>query len=299
MRGRYWLRFDNKNQGCKCGRGFLVGFCCGLLLLSVLSDRGRRSRLFSSIFQCLLRLFCSLQLQSCSQVLFASINLQFGFPRFLLFGTLIAMFLFSNVVVFPTQTVTIPSYSCFPQFILSTCVVPLMYSFLISSIFVKLIEKRSIFNSATFSSASCFLVSNTVSRPSTIAGLITDLYSFYFTLADTSLSHITAVTFLHPFRTAITLFFISHPWFSFLCTVDPKYLSSVTLVSSTSRNFALLSSLFLFMYKYAVLLRLTFISLLSNLMPLSIFQVLRLMRAYDFRKYSGLNLSRHSAAWVS
>ena len=54
-----------------------------------------------------------------------------------------------------------------------------------------------------------FLVTATVSSPYIIAGLITKLYTFPFTLAGNLLSQITPDTLLHPFHPACTLFFLT------------------------------------------------------------------------------------------
>ncbi|XP_053743961.1 tumor protein D53 isoform X3 [Synchiropus splendidus] len=74
---------------------------------------------------------------------------------------------------------------------LSTCAVPLILSILLTPR-----EKLSIFISATSSSASCLLLSATVSKPYNIAGLTTLLDTFPFILADTLLLHITPDTLL-------------------------------------------------------------------------------------------------------
>ena len=76
----------------------------------------------------------------------------------------------------------------------------------------------------------CFFVSFTVSSPYTIVGLITELYTFPFTLAGDLLLQITADAFLHPFHPACHLFFTSLSQPSLSCTVNPKYLNSFILV---------------------------------------------------------------------
>ena len=101
-------------------------------------------------------------------------------------------------------------------------------------------------------------MNTTVSSPYTIAGLITELYTFLFTLADIP------DTFLHPFHPAYFFFFISlsQPPLSF--TVDSKYLNSFTLGTFVSSIFTVSLSFPPFMHRYSVFELLTFISLLSN-----------------------------------
>ena len=146
----------------------------------------------------------------------------------------------------------------------STLMVLLMCSFLISSFFATPIENLNIFISATSISSTCFFVTATVSSPYTIAGLTTELYTFPFTLAGNLLSQITPDTLLHPFHPACTLFFtyLSQPPLS--CTVDLKYLNSITLGTFVSSIFTVLSSFPPFMQRYSVFDLLTFIPLLSN-----------------------------------
>ena len=88
----------------------------------------------------------------------------------------------------------------------STLTVLLMCSFLILSFLVTPIANLNIFISANSISSTCFFVTATVSSPYTIAGLITELYTFSFTLAGNLLSQITPDNFLHPFHPACTLF---------------------------------------------------------------------------------------------
>ncbi|KAF7650345.1 hypothetical protein LDENG_00127500, partial [Lucifuga dentata] len=135
-----------------------------------------------------------------------SINLLFGLPLGLLPGS-------SNLsILLPICSLsllcTCPNHLSLASLTLSpkhlTCAVPLMYSFLILSIFVTPKENLSILVSTTSSSASCLFLSATVSKPYNIAGLTTVLYTFPFILAETLLSHITPDTFLHPFQPACT-----------------------------------------------------------------------------------------------
>ena len=128
----------------------------------------------------------------------------------------------------------------------STLTVLLMCLFLILSFLVSPIANLSIFISATSISSTCFFVTATVSSPYTIAGLTTELYTFPFILAGNLLLQITPDTFLHPFHPACTLFFTSLSQSPLSCTVDPKYLNSITLgtfVSSIFYCFVLISSI--------------------------------------------------------
>ena len=145
----------------------------------------------------------------------------------------------------------------------STLTVPLMYSFLILSFLVTLIENLNIFISATSISSTCFFVTATVSIPYTIAGFITKLYSFPLTLAGNLLSQITHNTFLHPFHLACTLFFTSVSQLPLSCTVDPKYLNSFILGNFVSSIFTLSLSFPPFMHMLCLDV-LTFIPLLYN-----------------------------------
>ena len=111
----------------------------------------------------------------------------------------------------------------------STFTVLLMCSFLILSFLVTSIANLNIFISATSISFTCFFVSATVSSPYTIVGLTTELYTFPFTLAGNLLLQITPDTLLDLFHPASTLFFTSLSQLPLSCTVDPKYLNSVTL----------------------------------------------------------------------
>ena len=104
---------------------------------------------------------------------------------------------------------------------------------------VTLIKKCNIFNSATSSSASCLLVSDTISNPYIIAGLTTVLYTcFYrgrcFSITDYIRNSSPIVPpSKNSFLYLITLLFI-----------DPKYLNSATLISCTSCNCTLSPSSF-------------------------------------------------------
>ncbi|KAF7663340.1 hypothetical protein LDENG_00211810, partial [Lucifuga dentata] len=195
-----------------------------------------------------------------------SINLLFGLPLGLLPGS-------SNLsILLPICSLsllcTCPNHLSLASLTLSpkhlTCAVPLMYSFLILSILVTPKENLSILVSATSSSASCLFLSATVSKPYNIAGLTTVLYTFPFILAETLLSHITPDTFLHPFQPACTRFFTSFPHSPLLWTVDPKYLKSSTFFISIPCNLTIPLESLSFTAMYSVLLRLTFIPLLSR-----------------------------------
>ena len=158
---------------------------------------------------------------------------------------------------------TCPYHFSMPSFIFipnrSTLTVLLMYSFLTLFFLVTPIANLSIFISST-----CFFVSATVSSSYTIAGFITELYNFPFTLAGNLLSQITSDTFLHPFHPACTLFFTSLSHSPLSCIVDPKYLNSFTLDTFVSSIFTVSSSFPLFMHRYSVFDLLIFIPLLSN-----------------------------------
>ena len=121
---------------------------------------------------------------------------------------------------------TYPYYLSLPSLIFilnrSTLTAPLMYSFLILSFLFTPIANLNIFISATSISSNCFFVSATVSIPYTIAGFITKLYTFPFTLAVNLLSQITPNTFLHPFHPACTLFFTSLHNYHFLAPLIPN-----------------------------------------------------------------------------
>ena len=138
-----------------------------------------------------------------------------------------------------------------------------MCSFLILFFLVTPIANLNIFISATSISSTCFFVNATVSSPYTIAGLTTELYTFPFTLAGNLLSQITPDTLLHQFYPAYTLFFISLSQPPLSCTVDPKYLNSVTFGTFVSSIFTVSSSFPPFMQSYSVFDLLTFIPLLS------------------------------------
>ena len=140
----------------------------------------------------------------------------------------------------------------------------LIYSFLILYFLITPIANLNIFISATSISSTCFFVTATVSIPYTIAGLTSELYTFFFTLSGNLLSQITHNTLLHPFHPACTLFFtfLSQPPLS--CTVDPKYLNSFALDTFVSSIFTVLLSFSPFMDRYLVFDLLTFILLLSN-----------------------------------
>ena len=139
-----------------------------------------------------------------------------------------------------------------------------MYSFQILTFLVTPIANLNIFISATSISFTCFFVTATVSSPYTVAGLITKLYTFPFTLAGNLLLQITPETFLHPFHPACILLFTSLSQLPLSCTVDPKYLNSFTLGTFLSSLFIVSLSFSPFMLRYSVFDLLTFISLLSN-----------------------------------
>ena len=140
-----------------------------------------------------------------------------------------------------------------------------MCSFLILSFLVTPIANLNIFVSATSISFTCFfIVTATVSSPYTIASLITELYTFLFTLAGNVLSQITPDSLLHAFHPACTLFFTSLSQPQLYCTVDPKYLNSFILGTFVSSIFTVSSSFPPFMHRYLVFDLLTFIPLLSN-----------------------------------
>ena len=149
-----------------------------------------------------------------------------------------------------------------------TLTVLLMCSFLILSFLVTPIANLNIFISATSISSTCFFVTATVSRPYTIAGLTTELYTFSFTLAGNLLSQITPDTFLYPFHPACTHFFTFHynyhSQLPLSCTIDPNYLNFFTLGTFVSSIFTVSSSFPPFMQRYLVFYLLTFIPLLSN-----------------------------------
>ena len=136
-------------------------------------------------------------------------NIFFGLPLFLFPSNSV------SIIFLPTYSwsllMTCPYQLSLPSLIFipsrSTLTVLLIYSFLILSFLVTPIANLNIFISATSISSTCFFVTATVSSPYTIAGLITELYTFPFTLAGNLLSQITSDTFLHPFHPACTLFF--------------------------------------------------------------------------------------------
>ena len=193
-------------------------------------------------------------------------NLLFGLPLLLFPGNSI------TILFLPTYSwsllMTYPYHLSLPFLIFipnrSTLTILLMCLFLILSFLVTPIANLSIFISATSISSTCFFVTATVSSPYTIAGLTTELYTFFFTLAGNVLSQITPDTFHHPFHPACTLFFISLSQPPFSCTVLPKYLNSFTFGTFVSSIFTVLSSFPTFMHRYSVFDLLTFIPLLSN-----------------------------------
>ena len=158
-------------------------------------------------------------------------NILFGLPLFLFPGTSI------SIIFLPTCSwsllMTCPYHLSFLSLIFipnrSTITVPLMYSFLVLSFLVTPITNLHILISATYISSTCFFVTATVSSPYTIAGLITELYTFSFTLAGNLLSLITPDTFLYSFHPACTLFFTSFSQLPLSCIAHPKYLNSFTL----------------------------------------------------------------------
>ena len=146
----------------------------------------------------------------------------------------------------------------------STLTVLLTYSFLILSFFSTPIANLNVFISATSISFTYFYVTATVSSPYIIAGLTTELYTFPFTLAGNLLLQITPNTFLHPFHSACTLFFISLSQLPLSCTIDPKYLNFFTFSTFVSSIFTVSLSFSPFMHRYSVFDLLTFILLLSS-----------------------------------
>ena len=134
-----------------------------------------------------------------------------------------------------------------------------MVSFLVTSI-----ANLNIFISAISIYSTCFFVTATVSRPYTIAGLTTELYTIPFTLAGNLLSQITPDTFLHQFHPACSLFFTSLSQLQLSCIVDPKYLNSFTLGTFVSSIFT--DSLLFppFTHRYLVYDLINFIPLLCN-----------------------------------
>ena len=193
-------------------------------------------------------------------------NLLFGLPLFLFPGNSI------SIIFLPTYSwsllMTCPYHLSLPSLIFipnrSTLTILLMCSFLILSFLVTPIVNLSIFISATSISFTCFFVTATVSRPYTIAGLTTELYTFPFTLAGNLLSQITPDTFLHPFHPACTLFYTSLSQPPLSCTVYLKYLNFFTLRTFVSSIFTASLSFPPFMQRYLVFDLLTFIPLLSN-----------------------------------
>ena len=138
-----------------------------------------------------------------------------------------------------------------------------MYLFLILSFFVTLIANLNIFISATSISSTCFFVTASVSISYTIAGFITKLYNFCFTLAGNLLSQITPDTFLHPFYPACILFVTSFSQLPLSCIVDPKYLNFFTLGTFYILYLHISWSFSPFMHRYSVFDLLTFIPLFS------------------------------------
>ena len=194
-----------------------------------------------------------------------STNLLFGlhllFPGNSISIIFLSTYSWSLLMTYPFH-LGLPSLIFIPN--RSTLTVLLMCSFLILSFLVTPIANLNIFISATSISSTCFFVTATVSSPYTIAGLITELYTFPFTLAGNLLSQITPDTLLHPFHPACTLFFTSLSQPPLSCTVDLKYLNSFTLGTFVSSIFTVLSSFPPFMHRYSVFDLLTFIPLLSN-----------------------------------
>ena len=170
-------------------------------------------------------------------------NLLFGLSLLLIPGN------FISIIFLPTYSwsllmtclyhLSLPSFIFIPN--RSTLTVLLICSFLILSFLVTPIANLNIFISATSISSTCFFVTATVSGPYTIAGLITELYTFPFTLADNLLSQITPDSLLHPFHSACILFFTSLLQLPLSCTVDPKYLNSFTLGTFASSIFTISS----------------------------------------------------------
>ena len=111
----------------------------------------------------------------------------------LLFGLLLFLFLDNSISIILLLTyswsllMTCPYHLSLPSLIFipnrSTLTLLLMYSFSILSFLVTLIANLNIFISST-----SFFVTATVSSPYTIAGLTTELYTFFFTLAGNLLS---------------------------------------------------------------------------------------------------------------
>ena len=192
-------------------------------------------------------------------------NLLFGL-LFLFLGssisiTLLPMYSWPLLMTCPYHF-SLPSLIFIPNH--STLTVPLMYLFLILYFFVTPIENLNIFISATFIYSTCFFVTATISIPYIIAGLMTKLYTFPFTLAGNLLSQIISDTFLHPFHPAFTLLFTSLSQLPISCIVNPKYLNSFILGTFVSSIFTVSLSFPPFMHRYSVFDLLTFIPLPSN-----------------------------------
>ena len=193
-------------------------------------------------------------------------NLLFGLPLFLFPGNSISIiFLLTyswSLLMTCLYHLDLSSLIFIPN--RSTLTALLMCSFLILSFLVTPIANLSIFISATSIYSTCFFVTAGVSSPYTIAGLITELYNFPFTLAGNLLPQITSDTFLHPFHPACTLFFTSLSHSPLSCIVDPKYLNSFILSAFVSSIFTVLLSFPPFMHRYSIFDLLIFIPLLFN-----------------------------------
>ncbi|XP_060797735.1 D-serine dehydratase isoform X2 [Neoarius graeffei] len=191
-------------------------------MLSLMPYHGSPQRIF--------RLHCALSSTSFSTTpatfmssLTPSMYLLFGLPHFHLSGSSILNILLptcsASLLRMCPCHLSLISLSLIPK--LSTCAVPLMYSFLILSNLVTPIANLNILNSATSNFASCLFVKGTVSNPYITAGLTTLLYILPFTFAETFLSQI-LLQLLHP---ACTLFLTSLSQPPFSCTVNPRYLN--------------------------------------------------------------------------
>ena len=193
-------------------------------------------------------------------------NLVFGLPLFFFPGnsisiTLLPKYSWSLLMTCPYH-LNLPFLIFIPNS--STLNLPLMYLFLILSFFVTPIANLNILISATSISSVCCFVTATVSSPYNSAGLTTELYTYSFTLAGNLLLQINPDTFLHPFHSAYTLFFISLSQLPLSWTVDPKYLNSfirgtfLSFIFTASLSFPALSN------RYLVFDLLILIPLLSN-----------------------------------
>lgn len=139
---------------------------------------------------------------------------------------------------------------------------PLMYSFLILSSLVTPHIHFNILISATSILFSSVLFIHTASVPHNMAGLITVVWKFPFSLRGTFMSQRTPEADLQLFHPACTQCFTSSSMFPLSSTMDPKYLNFCTLFSSSPS--ILLFSPSLLVYIYSILDLLILIPLSSN-----------------------------------